>query len=52
MAWNSSIEWKVENITSLQLVFETFLLFETILVSNVCVCNKHLSPMAFKKKDF
>ncbi len=52
MAWSSSIKWKVENITSLQLVFGIFLLFETILVSNVCVCNKQLSPMAFKKKAF
>jgi hypothetical protein len=52
MAWSSSIEQKVENVTSLQLVFGIFLLFETILVSNVCVCNKHLTPMAFKKKVF
>jgi hypothetical protein len=52
MAWSSSIEWKVENVTSLQLVFEIFLLFKTILGSNVSVCNKNLSPMAFKKKVF
>jgi len=53
MAWSSSIQWKVENTTNLQLVSGIFLLFETILGQMSKYAT--LTPVTnhgFKKKLF
>jgi hypothetical protein len=51
MAWSSSIQWKVENTTNLQLVSGIFLLFETILGQMSKYANPNTSHQSWLQKE-